>query len=74
MVARLDETMHQFTLASAATGLSCFLNDGTAARQETPHVHLHVFGRSHAETANPFELLGQRVTATNPTAGVTSRR
>lgn len=55
---QLAEVRRQFEMASGVTGLSCFANDGSAARQETPHVHLHVFGRSRHETANPFELLG----------------
>ncbi len=58
--ARLGEVLAQFNMASHVTGLSCFANDGTAARQETPHVHLHVLGRSKAEAANPFALLGRQ--------------
>ncbi|GAB3914447.1 hypothetical protein GCM10011575_44970 [Microlunatus endophyticus] len=54
---QLGRVRTQFQLASGATGLNCFANDGTAARQETAHVHLHVFGRSQDEPANPFELL-----------------
>lgn len=61
LFARLDEVRHQFGLASGSTGLSCFANDGTAARQETPHVHLHVFGRAADEADNPFVLLGRRL-------------
>lgn len=61
MFARLGEVGRQFAMASGVTGLSCFANDGTAAHQETPHVHLHVFGRSRREGANPFELLGRRL-------------
>ena len=44
-----------------ATGLSCFLNDGARAGQETPHVHVHVFGRSVDESRNPFEVLAGRI-------------
>ena len=66
MAARLTELLHQFSLTSASTGLSCFLNDGTYARQETPHVHLHVYGRSRTEAVNPFEILAQRLGSTAP--------
>lgn len=59
--ARLAEVREQFGSASGTTGLSCFANDGTAARQETPHVHLHVFGRARDEPANPFALLARRL-------------
>ncbi|SDT21183.1 HIT family protein [Microlunatus soli] len=59
----LAEVREQFALASGTTGLSCFGNDGTAARQETPHVHLHVFGRSRDEQENPFALLAARLPA-----------
>jgi diadenosine tetraphosphate (Ap4A) HIT family hydrolase len=62
IVARLDEVRDQFGQASGVTGLNCFANDGTAARQETPHVHLHVYGRSRDEAVNPFELLARRLT------------
>lgn len=61
IVGRLQEVRSQFRQASGVTGLSCFANDGSAARQETPHVHLHVFGRSAQEQDNPFELLGRRL-------------
>lgn len=59
LFARLREVRDQFNQASEVTGLSCFANDGVAARQETPHVHLHVFGRSRQEGENPFVLLGR---------------
>ncbi|GAB2642602.1 hypothetical protein GCM10009743_17210 [Kribbella swartbergensis] len=52
---RLREVLDAFK--GKCTGLSCFLNDGSEARQETPHVHIHVFGRSRREPANPFKLL-----------------
>lgn len=61
MFARLGEVGRQFAMAAGITGLSCFTNDGTAAHQETPHVHLHVFGRSRREGANPFQLLAHRL-------------
>lgn len=64
IVHRLAEVRSQFNAASGSTGLNCFANDGSAARQETPHVHLHVFGRARDEVANPFELLAQRFTST----------
>lgn len=60
---RLGEALAQFGLASGSTGLSCFAIDGARAGQETPHVHLHVFGRAADETANPFVLLRQRLHA-----------
>lgn len=58
LFARLREVRDQFNQASEVTGLSCFANDGVPARQETPHVHLHVLGRSRLESENPFVLLG----------------
>lgn len=61
---RLSEVRTQFNLASGTTGLNCFANDGSASHQETPHVHLHVFGRSRDEPANPFELLAKRFAPT----------
>lgn len=61
LTARLAEVRDQFALASGVTGLSCFGNDGIAARQETSHVHLHVFGRAADEAANPFALLASRL-------------
>lgn len=71
VAARLEEVRDQFGLASGVTGLNCFVNDGSAARQETPHAHLHVLGRSRDEATNPFELLGRRLTP--PTAPATAR-
>lgn len=35
---RLLEVMSQFAQAYWSTGLSCFVNDGLRAGQETPHV------------------------------------
>lgn len=58
---RLREVRAQFARRYGASGLSCFLNDGTRAGQETPHVH--VFGRAVDEPQNPFELLAQRLRA-----------
>ncbi len=55
--ARLVESLRQFRLGSGSTGLSGFANDGVAARQETPHVHLHVYGRSVGEPVNPYQRL-----------------
>jgi diadenosine tetraphosphate (Ap4A) HIT family hydrolase len=55
--ARLGEIRRAFR--GQCTGLSCFLNDGIEGRQETPHVHIHVFGRSRNEAGNPFEFLLQ---------------
>ncbi|MFC7625342.1 HIT family protein [Microlunatus sp. GCM10028923] len=66
MGARLKEVRNQFDSASGATGLSCFANDGLASHQGTPHVHLHVFGRSHDEAVNPFTLLTRRLTSSPP--------
>lgn len=60
MVGRLDETLDQFTQSAGSSGLSCFANDGARAGQHTPHVHLHVFGRSRAERTNPFTALATR--------------
>jgi hypothetical protein len=51
-VARLRES-----LGPGSTGLTGFANDGIAARQETPHVHLHCYGRSVAEPVNPYARL-----------------
>jgi diadenosine tetraphosphate (Ap4A) HIT family hydrolase len=51
IIARLGEVREQFEMASGMTGLSCFANDGTAAHQETPHVRLHVVGRSRGVEA-----------------------
>ena len=59
LFARLVEVRDQFSQSSGVSGLSCFANDGVAAHQETPHVHLHVFGRSRHESVNPFVLLGR---------------
>jgi hypothetical protein len=67
--ARLIEVRGQFQQACGVTGLSCFANDGSAARQETPHVHIHVFGRSRDERVNPFELLGRRLSRSVDDAG-----
>lgn len=65
---RLCELLEQFKAVAGSTGLSCFLNDGSTARQETPHVHLHVFGRATSEHHNPFQLLiPSRPPTTSPT-------
>ncbi|MFD2082559.1 HIT domain-containing protein [Actinopolymorpha cephalotaxi] len=58
---RLREVRAHFGDRFGATGLSCFLNDGARAGQETPHVHVHVFGRSADEPRNPFEVLARRI-------------
>lgn len=58
---RLSELRTYFANRSGSSGLSCFTNDGAAARQETPHVHIHVFGRADDESANPFQLLARRL-------------
>jgi diadenosine tetraphosphate (Ap4A) HIT family hydrolase len=58
---RLREVRAYFADRYGTTGLSCFLNDGARAGQETPHVHLHVFGRSADESPNPFEVLARRI-------------
>lgn len=63
MSARLAEASDQFRHSNGSTGLSCFANDGVRSRQETPHVHLHVYGRSKKEPANPFELLLDRLSS-----------
>jgi diadenosine tetraphosphate (Ap4A) HIT family hydrolase len=60
-VERLREVRADFAQRFGSTGLSCFLNDGTRAGQETPHVHLHVFGRAVNEPQNPFEVLARRI-------------
>lgn len=60
-VERLREVRAYFADRFGATGLSCFLNDGARAGQETPHVHVHVFGRSADEPRNPFEVLTRRI-------------
>jgi len=49
--------LNQFAQAYGSTGLSCFVNDGRRAGQETPHVHLHVFGPAVDEADHPFEKL-----------------
>ncbi|MGW0228202.1 HIT family protein [Actinopolymorpha singaporensis] len=58
---RLREVRAYFAGRFGSTGLSCFLNDGARAGQETPHVHVHVFGRSADESRNPFEVLARRI-------------
>ena len=60
-VMRLREVRADFAERFGSTGLSCFLNDGVGAGQETPHVHLHVFGRAVDESQNPFEVLAGRI-------------
>ncbi|MET9018404.1 HIT domain-containing protein [Actinopolymorpha sp. NPDC004070] len=65
-VSRLREVRAYFADRFAATGLSCFLNDGARAGQETPHVHVHVFGRSVDEPRNPFEVLARRIGVARP--------
>lgn len=54
---RLIEVRKQFAEGYGSTGASCFVNDGRRAGQETPHVHLHVFGRAVDEAEHPFERL-----------------
>jgi diadenosine tetraphosphate (Ap4A) HIT family hydrolase len=44
-----------------ATGLSTFVNDGRRASQHIPHVHVHILGRAATESANPFEVLLERI-------------
>jgi len=66
MSARLLEALVQFRLATGSTGLSCFANDGLAARQETPHVHVHVYGRSPVEPVNPYLRMAGYLTAGQP--------
>lgn len=61
MASRLRELQSYFTGRNGSSGLSCFTNDGLAARQETPHVHIHVFGRARDEPANPFRVLAGRL-------------
>lgn len=74
MASRLSELHTYFASRCGSSGLSCFTNDGAAARQETPHVHLHVFGRARDEPANPFQLLGRRLgTGVHPTRPSLSR-
>lgn len=68
MSARMFEALVQFRLASGSTGLSCFANDGLFARQETPHVQLHVYGRSPVERTNPVRLLASWLPSGQPTA------
>lgn len=68
LAARLDEVLEQFRLASGSTGLSGFANDGIAARQETPHVHLHCYGRALDEPVNPYARLAALLPPTQPTA------
>jgi diadenosine tetraphosphate (Ap4A) HIT family hydrolase len=60
-VGRLDEVRASFAERFGSSGLSCFLNDGARAGQETPHVHVHVFGRAVDEPQNPFEVLARRI-------------
>jgi diadenosine tetraphosphate (Ap4A) HIT family hydrolase len=60
-VERLDEVRADLAERFGSSGLSCFLNDGARAGQETPHVHLHVFGRAVDESENPFEILAGRI-------------
>ncbi|HEY8456537.1 MAG TPA: HIT domain-containing protein [Actinopolymorphaceae bacterium] len=60
-VERLGEVRANFARRYGSTGLSCIANDGTRAGQETPHVHVHVFGRSVDERENPFEVLARRL-------------
>jgi diadenosine tetraphosphate (Ap4A) HIT family hydrolase len=61
--ARLRELRAAFARQHRSAGLSCFLNDGARAGQETPHVHVHVFGRAVDEPQNPFEVLARRIRA-----------
>lgn len=63
---RVREVRTYFQRRFGSTGLSCFLNDGARAGQETPHVHLHVFGRAREESRNPFEVLARRIGITPP--------
>jgi hypothetical protein len=63
-----------FATQNGSSGLSCFTNDGAAARQETPHVHLHVFGRASDRPANPFEMLARRLGTDRPPHQPLSRR
>ncbi|GAB3765282.1 hypothetical protein GCM10028864_60140 [Microlunatus parietis] len=64
--ARLIESLAQFRLGSGSTGLSGFANDGIHARQETPHVHLHVYGRSATEPVNPYQRLAAYLSPNRP--------
>ncbi|MEQ7005384.1 HIT domain-containing protein [Actinopolymorpha sp. B17G11] len=66
---RLREVRADFSHRHGSTGLSCFLNDGTRAGQETPHVHVHVFGRAVDEPQNPFEVLARRIGARGTLTG-----
>jgi diadenosine tetraphosphate (Ap4A) HIT family hydrolase len=68
LAVRLDETLEQCRLASGSTGLSGFANDGIAARQETPHVHLHCYGRAIDEPVNPYARLAALLPAPPPRA------
>ena len=63
IASRLSELQTYFASRSGSSGLICFTNDGATARQETPHVHIHVFGRAHSEPANPFQVLTGRLGA-----------
>ncbi|GEM_PF-1163243 len=40
-----------------STGFNLFANSGVVSGQHIPHVHFHFFGRSAAETINPFRIL-----------------
>jgi diadenosine tetraphosphate (Ap4A) HIT family hydrolase len=60
-VERLGEVRANLAERFGSSGLSCFLNDGARAGQETPHVHVHVFGRAVNEPQNPFEILARHI-------------
>lgn len=53
----LFEVAHQILLAQKKAGIPCdgtnlLVNDGKAANQHVPHVHIHVLPRTGGDTAN----------------------
>ena len=49
-----DAANEMFSATLGTAGTYFFLNDGRVAGQESPHVHVHLHGRTASQPANPF--------------------